>query len=100
MKRVQCLPEIPAAADSNGTNTPVVLYRQTSSRALIATGADHVTLQRDRPGGAVPLVITSRLVSGVVIVDMNGRLCFLGSGNASRNSNRTRPTIAPIGTRQ
>jgi len=25
----------------------------------------------------MPLVITSRLVSGVVIVDMNGRLCFL-----------------------
>jgi anti-sigma B factor antagonist len=28
-------------------------------------------------GGAMPLAITSRLCSGVVIVDLSGRLCFL-----------------------
>ena len=28
----------------------------------------------------MPVVITSRLVSGVVIVDINGRLCFLDVG--------------------
>ena len=28
-------------------------------------------------GGAMPVAITSRLVSGVVIVDLTGRLCFL-----------------------
>ena len=28
-------------------------------------------------GGAMPLAITSRLVSGVVILDVSGRLCFL-----------------------
>ena len=28
-------------------------------------------------GGAMPVTITSRLVSGVVIVDVTGRLCFL-----------------------
>lgn len=28
-------------------------------------------------GGAMPVAITSRLVSGVVIVDVTGRLCFL-----------------------
>ncbi len=66
MKRVQCLPEIPAAADSNGTNAPVVLYRQTSSRALIATGADHV---------ASPAAIK---VTGNVVVDYHIRSSIEG----------------------
>src|SRR5581483_69086 len=76
MRRGQCLPGIPRAANSNATNSHVVFCRQTSSRPLIATGADHVTRQLDHPGGAMPLVITSRLVSDVVIVDVNGRLCL------------------------
>src|SRR2546427_4900985 len=67
MKRGQCLPGM--AVGSNGTNRPL--------NSLDAFSANHVVGVTRPSGEDMSLAITPRIDSGVVIVDMVGRLCFL-----------------------
>jgi anti-sigma B factor antagonist len=57
------------AVGSNGTNRPL--------NSLDGFCADHVVVVMQPPGEDMSLAISSRIVSGVVIVDIVGRLCFL-----------------------
>src|SRR2546425_12223222 len=66
MKRGRCLPGM--TVDSNDTNL--------ASR-VAAFSADHLAVIARTSGEAMSLAITSRIVSGVVIVYIAGRLCIL-----------------------